>query len=115
MSSNTDPTGRRHGLGHLLQLDPVPQVALAVHSHTPLSFRSMNCMALRLPKQTWLFEAGEDSQRQLVQQPILNQGRVCRIFITSCDAHNLFGLPGGAHSHLPAHQPSVVSSCLPTT
>ncbi len=54
----------------------------------------MNCMALRLPKQTWLFEAGEDSQRQLVQQPILNQGRVCRIFITSCDAHNLFGLPG---------------------
>ena len=65
-------------------------------------------MALRLPKQTWLFEAGEDSQRQLVQQPILNQGRLCRIFITSCDAHNLFGLPGRAFTCWHVTQPGLM-------
>ena len=69
-------------------------------------------MALRLPKQTWLFEAGEDSQRQLVQQPILNQGRVCRIFISSCDAHNLFGLPGWA-CLLAHHLACSQAACLP--
>lgn len=51
-------------------------------------------MALKLTRSTWLFDAGEDTQRQVHKQPLIKHGRVDRIFITNRRSTNILGLPG---------------------
>jgi ribonuclease BN (tRNA processing enzyme) len=63
-------------------------------------------MALKVAKSTWLFDCGEDSQRQVHRQPLIRHGKVDRIFITNRRANNILGLPGIPHS------PSLLSSGL---
>lgn len=41
-----------------------------------------------------MFDAGEDTQRQVHKQPLVRNGKVDRIFITNRRAGNVLGLPG---------------------
>ena len=52
-------------------------------------------MALKAHKSTWLFDCGEDSQRQVHKQPMIRHGKLDRIFLTNRRANNVLGLPGG--------------------
>lgn len=51
-------------------------------------------MALKNYKSTWLFDCGEDSQRQVHKQPLIRHGKMDRVFITNRRANNILGLPG---------------------
>lgn len=52
-------------------------------------------MAMKLSRSTWLFDCGEDTQRQVHKQPLIRHGKLDRIFITNASASNILGLPGG--------------------
>ena len=56
-------------------------------------------MALKVSKGTWLFDCGEDTQRQVHKQPLIRHGRVDRIFITNRRSMNTLGLPGATSAH----------------
>jgi len=49
---------------------------------------------LRKNKGIWLFECGEDTQRQLMSQPLVRPGKVERIFLSRASAECVLGLPG---------------------
>ena len=56
------------------------------------------CIAMRCHAETWLFDAGEDAQRQFLKiatspSMAMKYLRIARIFITSLDGPHLFGLP----------------------
>lgn len=51
-------------------------------------------MAVKLARSIWLFDCGEDTQRQMHRQPLIRHGKVDRIFITNCRSSNILGLPG---------------------
>lgn len=56
--------------------------------------RRTGSLALKVSKSTWLFDCGEDSQRQVHRQPLIRHGKMDRIFITNRRANNILGLPG---------------------
>jgi ribonuclease BN (tRNA processing enzyme) len=53
-------------------------------------------MVLRKAKSAWLFDAGEDAQRQLLRQALVRTGKLDRIFLTGSSASSVLGLPGMA-------------------
>ena len=65
-------------------------------SATPIVFgdRSAAALALRKNKAIWLFECGEDTQRQLLRQPLVRPGKIDRIFLSRASADCVLGLPG---------------------
>lgn len=62
-----------------------------------LNSRRSGALALKLPKTTWLFDCGEDTQRQVHKQPMIKNGKVDRMFITNKRSSNILGLPGMRH------------------
>lgn len=56
--------------------------------------RSAAALALRKNKAIWLFECGEDTQRQLLRQPLVRPGKIDRIFLSRASADCVLGLPG---------------------
>ena len=55
--------------------------------------RGAACLVLRTLRSAWLFDVGEDSQRQLHHQPIVRPGKIDRIFVSRAGLESL-GLPG---------------------
>lgn len=51
-------------------------------------------MALRKGKSNWLFDCGEDTQRQLLKQALVRPGKIDRFFVTRASGDAAFGLPG---------------------
>lgn len=45
-------------------------------------------------RSNWVFNAGEDAQRQILQAPLVRTSKIDRIFLTSSDAAVSLGLPG---------------------
>jgi len=70
--------------------------------------RSAAALALRKNKAIWLFECGEDTQRQLMRQPLVRPGKVDRIFLSRATAECVLGLPGAASA---ACVPGAHSAC----
>ena len=60
--------------------------------------RSSPAIAYRKGKGNFLFDCGEDTQRQLLRQALVRPGKIDRIFITRRLAETCFGLPGGSQS-----------------
>ena len=56
--------------------------------------RASPAIALRKGKSNFLFDCGEDTQRQLLRQALVRPGKVDRVFITRASAETSFGLPG---------------------
>lgn len=56
--------------------------------------RSSPAIALRKGKSNFLFDCGEDTQRQLLRQALVRPGKIDRVFITRASAETAFGLPG---------------------
>lgn len=56
--------------------------------------RSAPAVALRKGKSNWLFDCGEDTQRQLLKQALVRPGKIDRIFVTRASGDSAFGLPG---------------------
>ena len=56
--------------------------------------RSSPAIAYRKGKGNFLFDCGEDTQRQLLRQALVRPGKIDRIFITRRSAETCFGLPG---------------------
>ncbi len=63
--------------------------------------RRTGAVALKSYKSTWLFDCGEDSQRQVHKQPLIRHGKMDRVFITNRRASNILGLPGNPPFTLP--------------
>ena len=59
--------------------------------------RSSPSIALRKGKSNFLFDCGEDTQRQLLRQALVRPGKIDRIFVTRASAETSFGLPGLPH------------------
>ena len=59
-----------------------------------LVYRRTGSLAMKLAKGIWLFDCGEDTQRQIHKQPLIRNGRVDRIFLTNRRPENWTGLPG---------------------
>lgn len=51
-------------------------------------------IAVLRPKDAWIFDAGEDTQRQLLAMFHVRPAKVFRIFLTSMSADRVLGLPG---------------------
>ncbi len=60
----------------------------------PALLRSSPAIALRKGKSNFLFDCGEDTQRQLLRQALVRPGKIDRVFITRALAETSFGLPG---------------------
>ncbi len=60
--------------------------------------RSSRAVALRKGKSNWLFDCGEDTQRQLLKQALVRPGKIDRVFVTRASGDSAFGLPG-MHQH----------------
>ena len=73
--------------------------------------RSSPAIAYRKGKGNFLFDCGEDTQRQLLRQALVRPGKIDRIFITRRSAETCFGLPGGPQSFPQSHF-SRVRLCL---
>ena len=56
--------------------------------------RSGAAVALRKGKSNWLFDCGEDTQRQLLKQALVRPGKIDRFFVTRASGDSAFGLPG---------------------
>ena len=56
--------------------------------------RASPAIALRKGKSNFLFDCGEDTQRQLLRQALVRPGKIDRVFITRAAAETSFGLPG---------------------
>lgn len=56
--------------------------------------RSAPAVALRKGKSNWLFDCGEDTQRQLLKQALVRPGKIDRVFVTRASGDAAFGLPG---------------------
>lgn len=75
----------------------------------PSKQRNVSSLALIMPEHkgnTWLFDCGEATQHQILEQPI-RLGKVNRIFITHLHGDHLYGLPGvlGSRSFQGAETP----------
>lgn len=60
----------------------------------PSRWRNCTCIAMRSNTSTWLFDAGDGCQHQLLNAPLISYGNVDRIFITHMHGDHVFGLPG---------------------
>ena len=60
----------------------------------PTPSRGAPCIAVRGEATAWLFDAGDDTQRQLVRTAPLRSGRVDAFFVTSRAGGGALGLPG---------------------
>ena len=67
---------------------------LGTGAGTPSLQRSSSATALTLGGNTYLFDAGEGVQRQVMQSPRVRPGRITKIFITHLHGDHIFGLPG---------------------
>ncbi|GMH33297.1 hypothetical protein BSKO_01131 [Bryopsis sp. KO-2023] len=56
--------------------------------------RGLPSMAFRTQADTWLFDVGEDTQRQILKHPVLRPGKITRLFITGISAELILGIPG---------------------
>lgn len=72
--------------------------------------RAATCLVMRKLRSNWVFNAGEDAQRQILQAPLVRTSKIDRIFLTSSEAAVSLGLPGEAFSH--ALAPLARSSAL---
>ncbi|KAH7422649.1 hypothetical protein KP509_12G018700 [Ceratopteris richardii] len=66
---------------------------LGTSSSIPTLRRNTSCLALRLEKQTYLFDCGEGAQKQFYKAHF-QFGSVGSIFITHMHGDHIFGLPG---------------------
>lgn len=86
--SNTDrPPEAQHG-------SPFGIHFLGTGAGTPSLQRSSSATALTLGGSTYLFDAGEGVQRQVMQSPRVRPGHITKIFITHLHGDHIFGLPG---------------------
>eukprot|EP00210_Caulerpa_lentillifera_P002003 g1920.t1 len=60
----------------------------------PSSHRQLPSLAIRSLSEIWLFDVGEDTQRQCMKHPLTKPGKICRIFLTSLKIETCLGLPG---------------------
>lgn len=71
--------------------------------------RSGAAVALRKGKSNWLFDCGEDTQRQLLKQALVRPGKIDRIFVTRASGDCAFGLPGMAPLAMSSVSTNVLS------
>ncbi|CAL8471292.1 g10834 [Coccomyxa elongata] len=69
-------------------------VFFGTSAQRPTKNRSAPAVALRKGKSNWLFDCGEDTQRQLLKQALVRPGKIDRFFVTRASGDAAFGLPG---------------------
>ncbi|KAK9827696.1 hypothetical protein WJX81_001407 [Elliptochloris bilobata] len=79
----------------------------------PTHIRSAAALALRKNKAIWLFECGEDTQRQLLRQPLVRPGKIDRIFLSRASAECVLGLPGMLCTASSAREMGLDASDIP--
>eukprot|EP00884_Botryococcus_braunii_P015693 jgi/Botrbrau1/2807/Bobra.0125s0018.1 len=62
----------------------------------PSPERAASCVVLRKSRSNWLFDAGEDAQRQIMLAPLVRTSKIDRIFLTSSAPFSCLGVPGDA-------------------
>ncbi|KAI8465185.1 MAG: hypothetical protein J3K34DRAFT_461521, partial [Monoraphidium minutum] len=67
---------------------------LGTSGETTGTSRAAPCAALLRGKDVWLFDAGEDTQRQVSAHPYMRPSKIFRIFVSSLRAERVLGLPG---------------------
>lgn len=75
------------------QFPEMELVFLGTAAGSPSPFRSTTAIALKLPSQNWLFDAGEGTSLQFGKSA-LKLGLLNRIFVTHLHGDHIFGLPG---------------------
>ncbi len=68
-------------------------VFLGTASQKPSSIRNVSAIALQLEKQTWLFDCGEGTSKQIVLSPHASFSKLNKIFITHMHGDHVYGLP----------------------
>jgi ribonuclease Z len=69
-------------------------IFLGTSSATPTPERNVQSMVLRLEGESWLFDCGEGTSRQLSRLGLIRTSKLTRIFITHLHGDHVFGLPG---------------------
>lgn len=69
-------------------------VFLGTSGSKPTLQRACSCTALKLPKETYVFDVGEGMQTQMMSSQRIQMGSVSKIFISHMHGDHVFGLPG---------------------
>ncbi|KAK9810629.1 hypothetical protein WJX73_005904 [Symbiochloris irregularis] len=88
-------------------------VPLGTSAHSVSRLRGTPATVLRQKDELWLFECGEDTQRQFLRQPLLRPSKVNRIFVSRTDAGACLGLPGMLCTTSSAREIGLDSTDLP--
>lgn len=79
----------------------------------PTIDRHLPSLAVRSTSELWLFDVGEDTQRQCMKHPLTRARKICRIFITSLEIDTCFGLPGALCTIAASREKNLTAAEVP--